>query len=124
MLPLEKIVPNDYRSQITIDSRIDQPLYIFKLSEVYSSLNLSYCVWVKLRDIEKVVLLISSTFRDIYIYICIYICIYVCIYLTSYTCMYLLFFFTYKPSNFLQFSTQNFGRFFTKNAVWLVAEGF
>ena len=39
MLPLEQIIPNDYRSQITIDSRIDQPLYIFKLSEVYSSLK-------------------------------------------------------------------------------------
>ena len=86
MLPLEQIIPNDYRSQITIDSRIDQPLYIFKLSEVYSSLNLSYCVWVKLRDIEKVVLLISSTFRDIYIYM--YIYMYICMYIFNLLYMY------------------------------------
>ena len=100
MLPLEQIVPNDYRSQITIDSRIDQPLYIFKLSEVYSSLNLSYCVWVKLRDIEKVVLLISSTFRDIYIYM------YVCMYIFNLLYMYVSTFFFSPISRAIFFSFQ------------------
>lgn len=39
MLPQEQILPNEYQSQITTNSLIDQPLYIFKISSVYSSLK-------------------------------------------------------------------------------------
>ena len=36
MPPREQILANEHRSQITADSLINQPLYIFKLSKVYS----------------------------------------------------------------------------------------
>ena len=39
MTPREQIFTNEHRSQITIDSLIEQALYIFKLSEVHSSLK-------------------------------------------------------------------------------------
>ena len=39
MPPREQIFTNEHRSQITIDSLIEQALYIFKLSEVHSSLK-------------------------------------------------------------------------------------
>ena len=39
MTPREQIFTNEDRSQITIDSLIEQALYIFKLSEVHSSLK-------------------------------------------------------------------------------------
>ena len=39
MPPREQIFTNEHRSQITIDSLFEQPLYIFKLSEVHSSLK-------------------------------------------------------------------------------------
>ena len=53
MTPREQILANEHRYQITTDSLINQPLYIFKLSKVYSSSNLcDGCV--KLRVTEKV----------------------------------------------------------------------
>ena len=39
MTPREQILCEEHRSQITTDLLINQPLYIFKVREVYSSLK-------------------------------------------------------------------------------------
>ena len=76
MLPLEQIIPYDYRSQITIDSRIDPPLYIFKLSEVYSSLKSVLLCMGKTQSQRKSCLIDYFNLQR-YIYIYMYICMHI-----------------------------------------------
>ena len=73
MPPWEQIFPSEHRHRIKIDILIHSLLYMFKLSEVYSSLK---SVWwshkCETQSQKSYIELICPTFRDIYIYIYIY----------------------------------------------------